>query len=849
MYIIKQVESENHSPKIQSSLTSDHQRMLEESIISEAVAIERGYRSVETKSALKELGFAESQRRTPALLIPIHGVSGEIINYQIRPDDPRVNKKGKAIKYETVADSKMCIDVPSRILKEIRDPNKPLFITEGVKKADSAVSKGICCIALIGVWNWRGTNEWGGKTALPDWESIALNGRKVYIVFDSDVVEKESVQMALSRLKSFLASRGADVFIIYLPSGADGSKIGLDDFFAAGNTVTDLMTYASKELRNDDYQLNEQVEYEQTPNGIVWNKYTQNGIIPVSLCNFSAQIEKEVIEDDGEVKRRFYEVQAVVGTQNQTIEIPAVQFHSLNWLTDKLGSRAVIFPGQGERTRVAIQLLSKDVQQHHVYTHTGWRKIGEDNVYLHANGAIGKDGLISDVEVRLASDMSEFKLHTPPAGEELREAVAASLSLLKVAPIRLMLPLIAAVCRSILSACDFSLFLVGQTGTGKSCLAALLQQFFGAGFDLHHLPASWASTENALEAQAFTYKDAIMVIDDYAPPAGDRILFNRKAERVLRAQGNNSGRQRLTRDTTTLRPTKMPRGLILSTGEDIPDMQSLRSRMLILEVEPNSVDFNKLSVAQDYGTKGVFAKVMSAYIQWLAKDYDQIMKAMPEALHNYRQAASKDLSHRRTPEIVANLALGLEIFTDFATAMNAMTSEQEKELREVGWKVLGEVATDQKKYQLSSDPVQIFTERLQSILSTGRAHIACVSGGMPQSNAALLGWKGIDPQGRRIGWSDGQRYVYLEFDSAFAEIQKLSSEINDQIPISGNTLVKRLNERGFLASSDIHTGRRSYRIRRKINGSEKTVVHLHFERLFPPIHQESDNSDDFSLNY
>ena len=49
----------------------------------------------------------------------------------------------------------------------------------------TAVSQGLCCIALLGVWNWRGTDEHGGKAALPDWDSIALNDRPGYIVFDS----------------------------------------------------------------------------------------------------------------------------------------------------------------------------------------------------------------------------------------------------------------------------------------------------------------------------------------------------------------------------------------------------------------------------------------------------------------------------------------------------------------------------------------------------------------------------------------------------------------------------------------------------------------------------------------
>ena len=32
-------------------------------------------------------------------------------------------------------------------------------------------------MALLGVWNWRGTTGQGGKVALPDFEVVALNDR------------------------------------------------------------------------------------------------------------------------------------------------------------------------------------------------------------------------------------------------------------------------------------------------------------------------------------------------------------------------------------------------------------------------------------------------------------------------------------------------------------------------------------------------------------------------------------------------------------------------------------------------------------------------------------------------
>jgi Domain of unknown function (DUF3854) len=192
-------------------LSPSHRRMLfEESGIGARVVVKRGYRTVTRKAELERLGFGRSQRNVPALLMPIYSPTGEIVLYQSRPNEPRIGKRGKPIKYETPSGVSMALDVHPFCRERLGDPTAPLFITEGIKKADALVSRGLCAVALIGVWSWRGTNEYGGKMALPEWESVALNGRKVYIVFDSDVMEKREVYAALCRLKNFLESRGAD---------------------------------------------------------------------------------------------------------------------------------------------------------------------------------------------------------------------------------------------------------------------------------------------------------------------------------------------------------------------------------------------------------------------------------------------------------------------------------------------------------------------------------------------------------------------------------------------------------------------------------------------------------------
>ena len=231
-------------------LAAHHEKLLiEESGINPDVVEARGYCTVTTKSELKRIGFSDPQCAVPALLVPIHGPTGELVSYQIRADVPRVGGDGRALKYESPRNSRPALDVPLAVRDRLDDPSVPLFITEGARKVDALASRRLCGLSMSGVWCWRGSNEHGGRVALPDWELVALHDRAVYLIFDSDVMIKPQVHAALARLKPFLESRGAKVTITYLPSGEGGKKQGVDDFFVVGNSVDDLLSLATTELK------------------------------------------------------------------------------------------------------------------------------------------------------------------------------------------------------------------------------------------------------------------------------------------------------------------------------------------------------------------------------------------------------------------------------------------------------------------------------------------------------------------------------------------------------------------------------------------------------------------------
>ena len=85
---------------------------------------------------------------------------------------------------------RMALDVHPATRPRLGDPSRPLVVTEGVRKADAALSQGVDAIALLGVWNWRGSNGDSGKTALARLGTVALDGRAVYLVFDSDATSE-----------------------------------------------------------------------------------------------------------------------------------------------------------------------------------------------------------------------------------------------------------------------------------------------------------------------------------------------------------------------------------------------------------------------------------------------------------------------------------------------------------------------------------------------------------------------------------------------------------------------------------------------------------------------------------
>jgi hypothetical protein len=232
------------------TLAPAHRSELYASGISDEIIVAMGVYTETEPAGLRALGFSAHQARcVPCMVFPSHTPDGRTL-YQIKPDRPYRNEKGDVVKYMSPAGGNTGIGVLSQRVAELADVSVPLVATEGMKKMGAAETHGLLTLSFSGVWNWQRKNkETGERVPYPEWEQIALDGRTVYVAFDSDAMRKEDVHKALQALISYLGGRGALVKIVYLPDEDDGAKVGLDDYLAAGHTAEHLLSLADDVLR------------------------------------------------------------------------------------------------------------------------------------------------------------------------------------------------------------------------------------------------------------------------------------------------------------------------------------------------------------------------------------------------------------------------------------------------------------------------------------------------------------------------------------------------------------------------------------------------------------------------
>lgn len=248
---------------------------LESSGIDTPTAKKLGYKLLSAEDT-KQLGHKE----VPTLYIPYYTLAGKPTKfYRVRYLE--TTKKGFA---KQTTQKEQRYDQPTNVTTELYIPplldwakylttDKPLFITEGELKAACATARGYPTIALGGVWNFCSRKK--GVQLLPIFDELKLEGRTVYIVYDSDSVSNPLVIQAENELCKQITQKKCAPHVVRLPNVGDNKKTGLDDFLLSERAEEFdelLLNSQPYEFAKSLLELNEEVIYVENPSLVIRRK-------------------------------------------------------------------------------------------------------------------------------------------------------------------------------------------------------------------------------------------------------------------------------------------------------------------------------------------------------------------------------------------------------------------------------------------------------------------------------------------------------------------------------------------------------------------------------------------------
>jgi hypothetical protein len=177
--------------------------------------------------------------------------SSDITAYRLRLDSPPFDMRTRKPQYRYLVaqGTRNRFYLPLEDPADLANPDIDVWFVEGEKKylalhafAEKACSNGFpkfIPVGLFGVWGFRSItgiiedkdgHRVSVKGVINDFEKFRWDGRRVFILFDSNTAWNESVRAARAQLARELEGRGATVYFIDLPL-IEGVN-GVDDYLA-----------------------------------------------------------------------------------------------------------------------------------------------------------------------------------------------------------------------------------------------------------------------------------------------------------------------------------------------------------------------------------------------------------------------------------------------------------------------------------------------------------------------------------------------------------------------------------------------------------------------------------------
>lgn len=679
-------------------------------------------------------------------------------------------------------------------------------VAEGEKDADTLARLGYCGTTIA-----MGAGKW--KTQ----HTEQLQGARVLLFADNDAAGRNHVAIAMKALRN-VAKSVSDIYLNEvwpeMPDKADVSDMAKTFGDARCKELIDsaILKAQSRSIEHaqalspleqaqvhDDTEpgkLFSQIQGYTVKDGCICQFTTDGGLRP--LCTFSAIPRSVVTRDDGMTLSTGFDIEGWdnAGHNLGTVWVSGAAYNRMDWVLDAWGFKANIMPGTAVKDKlryVIAEVGAKSAAKKTMYVHTGWRKIGGKDCFLHAGGAIGGDA----VSVQLEGKLGAYDM-TAPEDISLKEACMQSLRLIDVMDPVVALPLLgemylAPLCSMLEErgiAPRFALYLLGATQTRKTTAALLAMSHFGKFNAQDKIPASFTDTANSIQRSAFLLKDVPILVDDYFPVGSvqARRKMEETAQTLSRSFGNGGSRGRLNTDMT-LRATYPPRGVAIMTGEDLPDIkESGLGRFLIINLGRQSVPVTPaLTQLQEAANDGYLRRAMSGYITWLGGNDEKKENRLRAMFLENRTAAAEKIGEAgyRSVEAVAHLITALTTMAAYFAAVGAIEREQTAALIDLAWDVLVEVAQKQGKDVSEQKPTAQFLRIVGELLQSARFKCLALD---ELSNSINV-----------LGYMDTNTYYFFP-ETLYQAVSKFCADQGTVFPVSLPQLRKQLVDEGKITA-------------------------------------------------
>lgn len=537
--------------------------------------------------------------------------------------------------------------------------------------------------------------------------------------------------------------------------------------------------------------------YTENDNKVYRNK-ADDGITVIS--NFVVRPIEELTKDNGETTSKYFCLggQMYDGKELKAIQVSAEEFPNvIKWTTTNWGARPTIYPPKSNYDHFGayIRQLINDygVPEKILYQHTGFRNIDGKLIYLNNNRTASGDNIACELE-------TELKGYGFVESDILpMQAMQDTLKLLELGDINILYPLMSFIYLTPINyffdrigyPISFALFLKGMTGAFKTTTGLLFLSHFTNG--IITAPTSFRATANAIEKLAFTLKDMPLLVDDYHPTnSKEKTSMDNIAQRLARGAGDHASRSRLDANAQ-LRKSYTPRGTTIITGEDMPNIgQSGVARFHVVNFEKGGIDSIKLTQANNFTDS--YNKNMQGYIMWLISQADTIENDLKNEFLIYRDELYKSKIHGRTASNTAYLRIGITYFLKYAVFVGAISEQIAEEHKKTAFDVFDRAMKEQAELQKDTEPVQMFINALNELISSGRYGFHALN------NDGSISCNGVLPSDKILGYDETNgEYYYCYSDITYQAVSKF---YDGQFPIGRATLFKHLEKAGVIATQN-----------------------------------------------